>query len=166
MGRHRIFAGCPAPARIAEQMEAWAIQNLPGARVLPAASLHATLFFFGWRSDEEVALLLDAFHMAEWKPLAVQATGIKRFGRTAISFVLSADVEDLFASDGFVRLSEMAGEGGKFRKLHLTAARSKETKNLPRNAPAYSFIFDRFCLYESVLGKGVPDYRVLASSGK
>lgn len=164
--RHRIFAACPVPASNAEEMEAWAIENLPGARVLPAASLHATLFFFGWRSDEEVALLLDAFHMAEWNPLPVQAAGIKRFGRTAVAFAFSADVGDLFASDAFVQLSEMAGEGCKFPNLHVTVARSKEMKKLPRNAPAYSFIFGRFCLYESVLGKGAPEYRVLASRGK
>ena len=61
----RLFLACPVPADGADQLYAWAQENLEGRKV-PPENLHVTLVFFGEVEDgaaEEMASMTNAIEI-------------------------------------------------------------------------------------------------------
>ncbi len=59
----RLFVALELPGAARDEIYSWSAETLlpdPAVRVVPAANLHVTLVFLGWRGEDEVATIARA----------------------------------------------------------------------------------------------------------
>lgn len=170
----RLFIGIPVPQTVAERLSLLA-SGLPGANWVPPENYHLTLRFLG-EMDEGAAHDVDeALDLVTGPAFPLTLSGLGSFGTGHKQRALWADV---MASDDLLHLqarvesalvrSGQPAEGRKFSP-HVTLAYLKDTPveklatYMGANGlfQAGPFRVDRYCLYESVLGKAGATYHIL-----
>jgi len=172
----RLFVALPLPEDVRDRLTR--LQGgVPGARWVAAENLHLTLRFVGEVDEgtaQDVDTALDTV-TAPGFPLALD--GLGSFGKGHRAHTLWAGVERneaLMHLQAKVESALVRGgikpEERKFSP-HVTLARltdnspAKLTRMLADNGMfrAGPFMADRFCLYESILGRSGPTYHELRS---
>ena len=122
----RLFTALEVPGPVVEALHAWAVEHGSGLRILPAASLHATLVFLGERPAGEVERIGAALHEA------VAPVGALSLGKPAALGRGSALSIDLVDGEGAAaglqeRLATALGvlERRAYRP-HVTVARGRD----------------------------------------
>lgn len=173
----RLFVGLPLPERTRERLAGLA-HGLAGARWVSPENYHLTLRFIGEVDEGTAADIDEALDHVVAKPFPLALDGLGSFGRGHRQHTLWVGVE---RCEGLSHLQAKvesavvrAGQKAEDRKFspHVTLARLGnelgaeklarfvEANALFRDGP---FQVDRFCLYESVLGKGGAVYHELRS---
>lgn len=170
----RLFIGIPMPEMVVERLSSLAC-GLSGARWVPPENYHLTLRFLG-EVDEGTAQDVDeALDHVTGPGFPLTLSGLGSFGKGHKQHALWAGVAD---SQPLLHLQARvesalvrAGLPVEERKFspHVTLAYLQETP--PAKLAAYMgangllqagpFTVDRYCLYESVLGRSGPAYHIL-----
>ena len=172
----RLFAALPLPEATRERL-ARLQSGLPGARWVDPHNLHITLRFIGEVDEGTAADVDEALDRVTAPPFPLVLEGAGNFGKGHRSHTLWAGVE---RSDPLHHLRDKiesalvrAGLPPEERKYspHVTLARLNDQSaarlgpwlagaGLFRDGPV---MVDRFCLYESILGRTGPTYHALRS---
>lgn len=174
----RLFAAIPLPEATVERL-ARLQGGLPGTRWVRPENMHITLRFIG-EVDEGTAQDVDAALAAiEAKPFTVTLSGLGSFGKGHRTHTLWVGVEKNPALHALRDKAESAivrtGLPPEERKYspHVTLARlgsglgDNAAPKLARFLEANGMFqegpltVDRFCLYESILGRSGPVYHEL-----
>ncbi|MFV3129242.1 RNA 2',3'-cyclic phosphodiesterase [Niveispirillum sp. KHB5.9] len=170
----RLFIGIPMPEMVTERLSGLA-SGLPGARWVPPENYHLTLRFLG-ELDEGTAHDVDeALDLVTGPAFPLTLSGLGSFGKGHKQHALWAGLAEseplrhlqAKIESGLVRAG-LPVEERKFSP-HVTLAYLKETpaeklaNYMGANGmfQAGPFMVDRYCLYESVLGKSGATYHVL-----
>lgn len=170
----RLFIGLPLPEMVTERLSSLAA-GLPGARWVAPENYHLTLRFVG-EVDEGTAHDIDeALDLVTGPSFPLTLSGLGSFGEGHKQHALWAGIA---APDPVHHLRNRvesalvrAGLPAEERKFspHVTLAYLKETPAaklatyMGANGlfQAGPFMVDRYCLYESVLGRSGPTYHIL-----
>lgn len=170
----RLFVGIPMPEMVVERLSSLA-SGLPGARWVPPENYHLTLRFLG-EIDEGTAHDVDeALDLVTGPAFPLTLSGLGSFGSGHKQHALWAGLAD---SDPLLHLQAKvesalvrSGQPAEQRKYspHVTLAYLTDTP--PAKLANYMganglfqagpFNVDRFCLYESVLGRSGATYHIL-----
>lgn len=172
----RLFVALPLPETTRDRL-ARLQSGLPGARWVAPDNMHVTLRFIG-EVDEGTAQDIDtALDGLSAPGFTLTLSGLGSFGKGHRSRALWAGVDRTAAlqhlRDKVESAVVRAGQPAEERKFspHVTLARLGDTPpaKLARFLEAHGMLLegplgvDRFCLYESVLGRSGPTYHELRS---
>lgn len=170
----RLFVGLEIPLAVRERLAALA-GGVPGARWVPAESMHLTLRFIGEVPESQLDDIDTELARIDAPPIDLILDGVGQFGMGAKARVLWANVEK---SDALLHLQAKvdtalvrAGCPREDRKFtpHITLARLKEAPQhrvirfLQDNAlfRAGPLRIDQFLLFQSFLSRQGSIYRPL-----
>ncbi|WP_119679520.1 RNA 2',3'-cyclic phosphodiesterase [Indioceanicola profundi] len=172
----RLFAAIPLPEAMRERLSRLN-GGVPGARWVAPENMHITLRFIG-EVDEGRAQDIDAaLDTVTAQPFPLTLSGLGNFGRGHRAHTLWVGVEKNPAlhhlRDKVESAVVRAGLPAEERKYspHITLARLKDTNSaklgrfLEENGMFQDgpIMVERFCLYESILGRSGPVYHEVRS---
>lgn len=170
----RLFVGIPMPEMVVERLTGLA-SGLPGARWVPPENYHLTLRFLGEMDEGSGHDVDEALDHVTGPAFALTLSGLGSFGKGHKQHALWAGVEEsellrhlqAKVESALVRAG-LPAEERKFSP-HVTLAYLTDTppaklaNYLGANGlfQAGPFMVDRYCLYESVLGRSGATYHIL-----
>ncbi len=167
----RLFVAVDIPDGILDRVcEAAKSLEGPNVKIIPRENLHITLAFLGEMKQEDAEKVLAGLKF-EKGDVTLKGAGVfpnPEFVRIAWVGVEGAGMK----RNANVMIKAFRIEEGREAKLHLTVARIQgKTDNAKSFVEKYcatdfgTFRPDSICLYESVLKKPNPEYRLLKKYG-
>ena len=167
----RLFAALELPPTVVDALHGWATENVRGLRILPPASLHATLAFLGERPDEEAGEIGEAVAACA-RP--VRELSLGRLAALGRGRALAIDLRDgrgegvalqQCVSDALAALGAYTPEQRAYRP-HVTVARGDRVRlrGLPPPPEIGAFDGAAVTLFRSHLGRGGARYEPLVSA--
>jgi 2'-5' RNA ligase len=172
----RLFAALPVPASIAERL--LGLQHGLEGRPVRPESMHVTLRFFGTHPEPVAADLDAALSRLSERGFALWLDGAGAFGKTKPHLIYVAVRPEPLLDHLQAKVVHAARQAGLDLTAeryvpHVTLARYKAGALSPAKAArliearaaflAGPMAVDRFCLYQSELGRAGPVYTELAS---
>lgn len=176
--RARLFVALQLPAAVRARLFGWAadvVGTVSGLRAVPAASLHVTLCFLGWRGADEIPSIARAVGAVASSPVAALSLGEPAWLPVRRPRVLAVDLADPSAALSAVQsaVSGVLQAGGWYAtearpfRAHVTVARVGKGARVPAvdlpGPPSCEFEGSRVVLLRSHLGAGGSRYESLAS---
>jgi len=172
----RLFIAVEVPDLVKGMMgELEAELPSEGLNKVDVKNMHITLKFLGEVDEVKIGEVKAALSRVEFVPFNVQVKGVGVFPKEDYVKVVwagteSAELKEL-AGKVELELASMFGKEARGFSGHLTLARVKRRVDLKeflgkhREEVFGGFVVDKFLLMKSVLGKGGPEYSVVAEFG-